>query len=461
MSDSPVTSSAASAWVAYQPTEDEPWNLRRVVHLHRRAGFAAAWSLLQRDFADGPSAAVDRLVLVDTSRGNGETDFALMSRMIGDAAEASNNPNRLKAWWLYRMLLSPDPLGERLALMWHNHFATSNRKVNDLHLMRQQNELFRKYARAPLGQLLQQVLKHPALLVWLDADANRKGHPNENLSRELMELFTLGIGHYEEADVKEAARALTGWSVADNRFQFKQARHDTSEKTVLGKRGRLDGDDLLRLLLDQPATSRRLAWRICRTFMGEGAVDDVALEQLAAGLRERHLDVGWAIGTVLRSRLFFSEQNMGSRIIGPVELVIGTLQCLEFCQPPPSTLLLAEWTSRMGQDLFYPPNVAGWSEGRAWLGSRTIIARVNFASALVEGRLWHPARAPDFWRLVNRHRPTSKLEEAVAWLAELMWGYAPETALRDVLAAVHAANTDKRFALAAALLMARPENHLA
>ena len=130
-----------------------------------------------------------------------------MARIIGDAACASNDADRLKAWWLYRMLLSPDPLGERLTLLWHNHFATSNRKVQDLVFMREQNELLRKHALAPFGELLAAVVKHPAMLVWLDADSNRAGHPNENLARELMELFTLGIGHYTEADVQAAARA--------------------------------------------------------------------------------------------------------------------------------------------------------------------------------------------------------------------------------------------------------------
>src|SRR5205085_10392276 len=142
---------------------------------------------------------------------------------------------------------------------WHNHFATSNAKVEDLAAMRHQNELFRRHARAPFGALLAGVVRDPALLVWLDAPANRREHPNENLARELMELFTLGLGPYTEADVKEAARALTGWTVADGRFREDAARHDDGEKTVLGRAGRWGGDDLVALLLDHPATARRLA----------------------------------------------------------------------------------------------------------------------------------------------------------------------------------------------------------
>src|SRR5215204_4996717 len=142
------TLAAHEAWLPYEPNDDAPWNRRRVVHLHRRAGFAATWAEQERDLADGPRLAVDRLIKPKLSPESGER-FESMARTIGDAAAGSNNPNRLKAWWLYRMLFSPDPLGERLALMWHNHFATSNRKVQDLVLMRQQNDLIREHVRAP------------------------------------------------------------------------------------------------------------------------------------------------------------------------------------------------------------------------------------------------------------------------------------------------------------------------
>ena len=185
-----------------------PWDLRRVVHLHRRAGFAATWDELQRDLKDGPEA-VDRPA-AGRARPDPAAfpmDFAAFADRLADLALAAPEPNRLKGWWVYRMLFGPDPLTERLTLMWHDHFATSNLKVNDLSLMRRQNETFRSLCRAPFGRLLHAMLRDPALLVWLDAQENTKGHPNENLARELMELFTLGIGHYSEDDVKQAARA--------------------------------------------------------------------------------------------------------------------------------------------------------------------------------------------------------------------------------------------------------------
>src|ERR1700722_9547593 len=188
-------------WKPYTRGPGAPWNLRRVVHLHRRAGFAATWSELQRDLKDGPRKSIDRL-LAGSARAEGvPTDFAFVADTLAERAAESErraigvplrafpgNPARLKAWWLYRMFHGPDPLGERLTLMWHDHFATSNAKVRNLAAMRRQNELFRKHGRGPFAELLKAVVADPALLIWLDAPANRKGQPNENLSREFMEL---------------------------------------------------------------------------------------------------------------------------------------------------------------------------------------------------------------------------------------------------------------------------------
>src|SRR5262245_39247665 len=174
--------------------------------------------------------------------------------------------------------------------------------------MRRQNDVFRKHARGKFADLLAASVKEPAVLVYLDAPANRKGHPNENLARELMELFTLGIGNYSEKDVKEAARALTGWTVEEGRFAVMPPRHDPGQKTILGATGAWSGDDLVKRLLPHPATSRRLVFKLCRQFFGEKGVPVEARESLAAGLRERGLDVGWAVGTILRSRAFFANE---------------------------------------------------------------------------------------------------------------------------------------------------------
>ncbi len=375
--------SAMDAWKPYQPTAEFPWDLRRVAHLHRRAGFAAPWSRLQSDLADGPEESITRFLQGDRSIDHSE--FDILSETIGSAAVNSSNPQRLQAWWLYRMLKTHDPLGERLTLMWHNHFATSNRKVKNLALMHQQNQLFRENARAPFGQLLSAVVKHPAMLIWLDGDSNRKGRSNENLAREMLELFTLGAGNYSETDVKESARALTGWAVVNDGFEFRAALHDDAELNILGVTQPFTGEQLMERLLTHRATARRVAWRICKTFMGEEFVSNstnrAAMEELAAGLVKKQVDVKWAVETVLRSQLFFADANIRSKVLGSTEFVVGAIRSLELEHSPPSTLLLAQWLTRMGQDLFYPPNVGGWNEGRSWLSSRTIVARSNFASA--------------------------------------------------------------------------------
>jgi uncharacterized protein (DUF1800 family) len=348
-------------WERYAPDAKAPWDLRRVAHLHRRAGFAATWGEIQRDLKDGPDKSVERLLAGKACAQGVPPNFEQTAALLGESASGSRDPARLKAWWVYRMLFGPDPLGERLTLMWHDHFATSNLKVGDLAAMRRQNDTFRALAKAPFAKLLNRAVREPALLVWLDAQVNRKGHPNENLARELMELFTLGIGHYSEKDVKEAARALTGWSVDDEGIHKEvPARHDDGDKTILGKKGRWTGADLVKMLLEHPATAERLAWRLCRHFMGEGAADAAAVKDLAAGLRAHDLDIGWGVATVLRSRLFFAAGNLGRRVVGPVEYVIGAARALELFEPPSSTLVLAEWAGRLGQDLFYPPNVGGW-----------------------------------------------------------------------------------------------------
>ncbi len=389
-------------WAPYVPRAAAPWNLGRVVRLRRRAGFAATWAEIQRDLDDGPEASVGRLV-TGTARIRGVPgDFEARAVAVADAAVAAGDSGQLKAWWVYRMLFGPDPLGERLVLMWHDHFATSVEKVNDLGWMRRQNETLRRHARAPFGELLRAVVREPALLVWLDAQANRKGRPNENLARELMELFTLGIGHYTEADVKEAARTLTGWTVTGDSFREDPAQHDDGEKVVLGRRGRWTGTDLVAMLLEHPATALRLAWRVCDTFLGEGDIDAAGISALAAGLRERELDVGWAVGTILRSRAFHEGPSLVGRVVSPVEFVIGGARALELFDPAPSTLLLAEWAARLGQDLFYPPNVGGWPGGRAWLSTGALIGRANYAAALAGGRDIGLSGPPDVLALTER-----------------------------------------------------------
>jgi uncharacterized protein (DUF1800 family) len=371
-------------WAPYAPDDKARWDLRRVVHLHRRAGFAASWAELHRDLEEGPEKSIDRL-LKGAAGPHTPKEYADTAELLADSAVASGEIGRLKASWFYRVVFGPDALLEKLTLLWHDHFATANSKVKDVGLMRRQNETFRKHARGRFSDLLTASVREPALLLYLDAPANRQGHPNENLARELLELFTLGIGNYSEKDVKEAARALTGWTVEYPEYAFKSARHDAGSKTILGQKGEWSCDDLVKILLGHPATARRVVFKLCRQLFGEKGVPAEARESLAAGLRERGLDVGWAVATILKSREFFASENIRSRVLAPVEFVAGAVRALGLFDPAPSTLALADWSARIGQDLFEPPNVGGWPTGRGWVHSRGLIARANYAAALVSG----------------------------------------------------------------------------
>jgi uncharacterized protein (DUF1800 family) len=447
-------------WLPYAPDEQAPWNLRRVVHLHRRAGFSATWNELQRDLRDGPQKSIARLQS-GQARERVPDNFQTVADHL---AEKATDAAGLKAWWCYRMFHGPDPLGERLTLLWHNHFATSNEKVQDAAAMFRQNEVFRRHARGSFGTLLRAAVHDPALLTWLDAPANRKGRPNENLARELMELFTLGIGHYTEADVKEAARCLTGWEVVQQAFRHWEPDHDGGEKTVLGRKGRWNGDDLVGMLLEHPATSRRLAWRVCDWLMGEKVPGASGIDALAAGLRRHNLDVGWGVETVLRSRLFFADANLGTRVCDPVEFVVVVARALECFAPPPSSLVLGEWAGRLGQDLFHPPNVGGWPGGREWLTTRGIVGRANYAAALVGGQLWSRPAVFDGIGLARRHRCGGSLEEVVTFCSELFTGLPPDAAWRDRLFRAlgrQGMTNAERANTAIALVVASPEVQLA
>lgn len=452
-----------SAWVPYGPTSAAPWNLERAWTLRRRAGFAATWSELERDLSDGPGPAVDRVLAGACRTEAVPPDFAATAGLLGDAACGASDARRLQAWWLYRALFTSDPLSERLTLMWHDHFATSQVKVEDVAAMRAQNETFRRLARGPFGDLLRAMLHDPALLEWLDAPANRAGTPNENLARELLELFTLGVGRYTEDDVKAAARALTGLSVVQGRFQVRSRDHDDSEKTVLGKTARYNADSLADYLLSQPAAADRLAWRLCATFLGEGVASDSARGELADKLHRDGLHVGRGVETVLRSELFYSEKNLHTRVSDPTGFVVGTVRALERFHPPPSTLLLAEWTARLGQELFYPPNVGGWPGGRGWLSGRSVVARANFAAALAAGRLNTEAAPPDLAGLAERRAHATEPRDVLVFFAELLTGRRPDRAAVDHLwhtSASRGGVQPDRLNRAVALLLAGPTTQM-
>jgi uncharacterized protein (DUF1800 family) len=307
---------------------------------------------------------------------------------------------------------------------------------------------------------LRHVIKEPATLDWLDAPSNRKEHPNENLARESMELFTMGVGNFSETDVKEAARALTGWSYKPDGFHDFAQHHDDGEKTILDHKARFNGDQFVSLLLEQPATSVRLAKRLCETFLGEGMLTAELVQDLAKGLREHQLEISWGVERILRSQVFFTVANLRSRIAAPPEFTIGAVRALEQFDPPPSTLLLAEWIGRMGQELFYPPNVFGWPGGRNWLNSRALVARMNFATALVGGTIRYPAAPARVLELIERSVGGREAAPGLRFLSHLILGIEPPAAVQKSLqSAVGAASalTEQTARQAAAVLLSSPE----
>lgn len=287
----------------------------------------------------------------------------------------------LRAWWISEMLATPSPLTERMTLFWHNHFVSGQQKVRHARLMYEQNVLLRRHATGNFGTLLHAVAKDPAMVIYLDSASNRKGRPNENFARELMELFTLGMGHYTEQDVREAARAFTGWSIDPDtaEFRFRPALHDDGPKTVLGRTGRLGGEAVLDLLLEEPATALHLVAKLWREFVSPDP-DAAEVRRIAARFREAHHDIKVALRELLLSEAFWAPENRATLVKSPADLVVGTLRTLDIAVG--DTLLLALAVAGMGQNLFSPPNVKGWPGGEAWIDSSTLLARKQFAERI-------------------------------------------------------------------------------
>lgn len=386
MNSTPLLTDPVRAWTPWDPDSKDRWDLARVAHLHRRAGFAPSWSILQRDLNDGPAASVDRLIEGEPTAGDGQPalDFeAMLDAMTGQLAEGASLA-RLQGLWLYRMVFTPHPLRERMTLFWHNHFATSHGKVQNSLLMQRQNDLLRSHALGDFKAMLAAIGKDPAMLIWLDSTENRKAKPNENYAREVMELFTLGRGRYTEKDVQEAARAFTGWFVLRDRFAVIPGQHDPGPKQVLGHNGPLRGDDIPSILLEQPACAEFLCEKLIRQFVTEVDPIPTALSaSLAQPFRESGYDIRVPLRTILRSNLFQNASFRRRRVKSPVEFTVGTIRALEILKPTVQADALARACGQMGQNLYAPPSVAGWEGGAAWANSTTMLARANFALALL------------------------------------------------------------------------------
>jgi uncharacterized protein (DUF1800 family) len=384
------------AWQRWEPTAEDPFDVKWAGHLYRRATFGGTLAEMREAVKQGPGAMIERLI-------KGDTRYDQLLRTEGERiARKNNNAFETRSWWVYCILYSGYPLREKMTLFWHNHFATSITKVKSTQLMLRQNELLRKHALGKFQPFLLEMSKDPAMLIWLDSNSNVKAHPNENYAREIMELFSLGVGNYTEKDIREAARAFTGWHTDGEQYEFNPGFHDTGEKTVLKQAGNWDGGDIVRILIEQPCCARFLVRKLYRNFVSENQdPPDAFLEPLCEQLRKSDYDIAGVLRTMLGSRHFFSGYAFRQRIKNPVELAVGAARSVANGQIPPSALV--NRLEAMGQELFAPPNVKGWTGAQAWLNTSTILTRQNFAQTVAMGTIWNnaPTRGPGRFEAVE------------------------------------------------------------
>lgn len=387
---------AAGAALAQVPQRLDEADVR---HLLTRTGFTPSPAETRPWVGLSPSQAVDRL-LAEAQKARVQQEvpaftrepMALPLNRLSDQAErkaalekVAEQTLELRSWWLQQMLSTPTPLAERMTLFWHNHFATSVQKVRQPQGMWQQHELLRRHALRSFRDLLHGVARDPAMLIYLDGAGNRVQAPNENFAREVMELFTLGEGQYTESDVKEAARAFSGWTVDREQWRavFRPRLHDAGSKTVLGRSGRFDADDVLDILLEQPQSARFVSTKLWREFVSPepgNAAERAELERVAARLRSSGWQIAPALRELLLTEAFWAQENRAVLIKSPVELVVGSLR--QFDMRLADSLPLALVTARLGQALFAPPNVKGWPGYTAWIDSTTLLERKRFTERL-------------------------------------------------------------------------------
>ena len=288
---------------------------------------------------------------------------------------------QLREWWFREMLTTPTPMAEKMTLFWHNHFATSQQKVRFTPLMYRQNVTLRRNALGNFGSLLREMARDPAMLIYLDGANSRKEQPNENFAREVMELFTMGEGHYSEADIKEAARAFTGWSVdrESSHFMFRRGVHDYGKKTVLGKTGNFDGDQIIDVLLGKPQTAQFITRKLWKEFVSTSP-DDIEITRLANIFGESGYNIAKLMRAMLSSDAFYAPENRAALIKSPVEFVVGTMKTFDIETANLRPFVLA--SALLGQNLFAPPNVKGWPGGEAWINTSTLLGRKQLLDRL-------------------------------------------------------------------------------
>ena len=373
--------------------------LSQMAHLLRRAGFGATFGELEESLAQGYEATVERLLHPEDAP---EWDDGLFRRYHVDQNSVMLIESA-QSYWLYRMINSPRPLEEKIALFWHGLFATAYGKLNHAKAVVNQTNTFRRHGLGTFRNLLSELSRDPAMIFWLDNKDNHKDAPNENYGRELLELFSMGIGTYTEADVKAAARAFTGWTIAnqdymsvrasrdsiwphgrlDWQFVYRHEDHDDSEKTFLNQTGRFNGEDVLDIICGHPASSWFLAGKLYAFFVSDHP-NEAATQIIAEDLRRTGGDVRSALRTIFMSDSFRSEAARHTKVKSPAEIVAGVARLAgAFGAPRWNIVNLALDANFMGQEILNPPTVEGWHTGTEWVDTGTLMERVNSAAILL------------------------------------------------------------------------------
>ena len=371
-----------------------------MAHLMRRAGFGASRDELEDRVAAGYEATVEELLDPEAHAIPPFHEGILFRHMYG--FRNPGNPLNMQGNWMYRMINTPRPLEEKMVLFWHHVFATGYSKVDNGNQMLAQIDTFRKCAMGDYRDILMELSTDPAMIFWLDNNENHKDAPNENWGRELLELFSMGQGNYTEEDVKECARAFTGWTVSNKlprnpygrflwEFEYREDDHDDTEKLFLGKRGNFNGEDIIDIVIRQPATARFIARHLYNFFVADEVQvpswqdvaprDPVAINIIADAFISSGYNMRATLRVLFNSDFFKDESVWYAKVKSPAELIAGTMRLIgDFNSPKPGITLLAEECNFQGQALLDPPSVEGWHTGGEWIDSGALLRRINFAA---------------------------------------------------------------------------------
>jgi uncharacterized protein (DUF1800 family) len=397
-------------------------DLQLMAHLFRRAGFGATRDELEAALDKGYEATVEELLHPENAPDVAED---LLERYYLDVKE-SFQLDGAQVGWVYRMINTKRPLEEKMTLFWHGLFATGFNKCDDPRVITKQIRMFRRHGLGNFRELLVELSRDPAMIYWLDNNQSRGDAPNENYGRELLELFSMGIGNYSEDDVKAAARAFTGWTLAptlprqpygrfDWEFEYRPELHDDSTKTFLGETGQWNGEDIVSIVVKQPAAARFIARHLYNFFVADEPQvpawptvpprDPEAIDTLMDAYMTSQYDMRAVLRTLFLSDFFRSEQAYFAKVKSPTELVIGTVRLTkDFSFPKLGLREISLECRYMGQDLLNPPSVEGWHTGKEWIDTGCLVERINFAAQQVSD-----VRKPGVRLIVDRVRAASPL----------------------------------------------------